>query len=423
MDIVQDELSLVRLRSLILAVEREAVAVSGYINLVANEASMSRVARQFMGSQFGERYFSGPGNSSGFADFGVFTAMAMPCVDALLQAAISATRQMLGAAEVNLNTLSGMHAMTCVLLGISDPGDTIMTLRTEDGGHFATKSVIERIGRKHVFAVLDSQSGHFNRDATAALVKMHCVKALYLDIMYSVRPFDVKAIRTSLPQDVRLVFDASHLVGLILGGAIPSPLRQGADILCANTHKTLPGPHKGLIAFRERCYGEQVNQRVKSFYSTTHCHHTLALAVALLEMYHFGATYASHVVENANALGQALTDLGLRVRRVDDECFTRTHQLHVDLAQGERYSDLCAKLTRNRISVTFTNGLGGGVFMRIGTQEVTRRGMTAPDMQELARLIGGVMKGKDMEREVRALHDRFPEIRYSFDQDALFSQG
>lgn len=106
-----------------------------------------------MGSKIDERYYMGGGNDT-IVDFGHFTALGFKSVEELIVAAKRAARKMLFAAEVNLNVLSGVHAMMSAILSTTDPHDVVMTVPLEWGGHFATKSILERVGRKHIFCGL-----------------------------------------------------------------------------------------------------------------------------------------------------------------------------------------------------------------------------------------------------------------------------
>jgi glycine/serine hydroxymethyltransferase len=414
--------TLEKITGLVAAVHEEEKQAAGFLNLVANEATMSNVARRLQNSALGERYFNGAGAKDGFVDFEVFTCLGLPAAQELITMAEVATQDMLLAELVNLRPLSGIHAMTCVLTGVSEPGECILTLSAADGGHFATKSVIESLGRRHAFIPMSTDTAEVDLEKLREAVVMENAKVVYLDIMYSLAPPSVSAMRKALPADVVIVFDASHLIGLMLGKVIPSPLAQGADIICANTHKTLPGPHKGLIAYRKKHLGEAVNSRIKCLYSTTHTHHLLSLSVTLLEMFYFGKEYAKAVVENANALGQSLNNLGYGVRCLASGRFTNTHQVHVDLAKGQDYIEMCGRLMRNKIIATFTDAFGPKIFIRFGSQDATRRGMSAEDMAAVGELVHRALSGESVGTEVSDLIGMNQPLSFSFDTMPSFER-
>ena len=97
---------------------------------------------------------------------------------------------------------------------------------------------------------------------------------MYLDISYYVTPIDIAGIRKALGDKAIIIYDASHTVGLMIGHQFQSPLEEGADIICANTHKTLPGPQKGIIVFRDQELADKANSVINSgLFSSAHTHH------------------------------------------------------------------------------------------------------------------------------------------------------
>ena len=120
-----------------------------------------------MSSRLADRYYMG-GGSDGLVDLEPFTALGFPSIEALVSAAEDATKEMLGAAVVNLNCLSGIHAMMCSIIATTETNDTIMTITTMIMvGHFATKGVVDNIGRRHIFTPTHITSKHFTFDAEA----------------------------------------------------------------------------------------------------------------------------------------------------------------------------------------------------------------------------------------------------------------
>src|SRR6266568_6546092 len=100
---------------------------ANFLHLTSNEPYVSNTARAFANSRLADRYYFGGGDDE-LVDFGAFTSLGLPGVAALVHAAEEATKEMLGAAEVNLNCLSGVHAMMCAILSTTEPGDTVMTV-------------------------------------------------------------------------------------------------------------------------------------------------------------------------------------------------------------------------------------------------------------------------------------------------------
>jgi glycine/serine hydroxymethyltransferase len=388
---------------------------NSFLHLTANEARLSKTARSFLDTQFAERYYMGKGDM-GIVDLQPFTARGMSAVYDIITAAEDATKKMLNAASVNLSCLSGVHAMMCSYLSTTKPGDTVMTVAPKDGGHFATEGIIESTGRKQVFAAYDLENLKFDAKATAKVYHDSNARLFYMDVSYYVNPHNLEELRNELGDDAVIIYDASHTMGLILGGHFQDPLAEGADAISANTHKTLPGPHKGMIAFRDKEFADRANEIIDgSLYSTPQMHHLIALSITLLEMAEFGKEYSTQVVNNANAVGEAFSKLGYDVRKSNTGKYSDNHQAHIFIDdKGDRLK-LYQSLLDNNISTNFDVILGGRLYIRFGTQEITRRGMKESEMNEIAHIIDSAFKGKNVLNEVRYLNGRFPNIEYSFD--------
>lgn len=390
-----------------------------FLHLTPNESVLSNTARKFQSTRLSDRYYFGPGES-GVMDNGTFTALGLAGVGDITDKAEEALKKMVGAEVVNLNCLSGIHAMMCVLLSTTNAGDTVMTLHHNHGGHFATKGIIERAGRKSIDAVFDSTNRELDIKATTKVFKNSNAKLFYIDISYITDTIDISKLRSHLGEEALIAYDASHTIGLIMGEALPSPLANGVDIMCANTHKTLPGSQKGLIAFKDASYGQKINKLINScLFSSTHTGSLIALAITILEMESYGKAYAKQVQNNSQALGEALQTLGFEIRKNPDGSFSRTHQVHLLTDRlGERRS-IYDTLYQNSIASSFDSPRiqNNGNFIRLGTQEITRRGMKEEEMAIIANLIKQALDGKDVKEKVESLKSKFSSVQFSFDNN------
>jgi len=386
------------------------------LHLSANENILSRTAKRMVASPLSERYFFGGGKDRilhiGNAAFFGLTEVAE--IEAYAKKLLE--KRMRGQ-EANFNCLSGLQAMMCVLLSSTRPGEAIMTIREKDGGHFATCGIIKAIGRKQLYAKFDQKKMEFDYDATATIFKKAHARMLYLDSSNQIKPIDIKRMRRALGKKAIIVYDASHTLGLILGGVFPNPLLLGADAVTANTHKTLPGPQKALIVFKRKNFGKRINTLINSsLVSSVHTHHLLALCVAVAEMVIFGKTYAKQIVKNANVFASEIEKFGYSVRRADADRYTYNHQVHIFLPKNAYAGRYFKRLVHNNISLNLEkNILGKQYFMRIGTQEVTRLGMKEKEMKTIAHIIHGALSGKNVKKEVALLKKNFRNIDFSFD--------
>jgi glycine/serine hydroxymethyltransferase len=389
-----------------------------FLHLTSNEPYVSDTARAFANSRLADRYYFGKGDDE-LVDFGAFTSLGLPGVAELVKHAEEAAKEMLGAAIVNLSCLSGVHAMMCAILSTTEPGDTVMTVHHDHGGHFATKGIVDRIGRKHVFTpAYDYDALKFDAEAIAKTFREQDCRALYLDVSYYLNPHNLREIRAALGDEAIIIYDASHTMGLIMGQQFQAPLKEGANVICANTHKTLPGPQKGMIAFRDKEFGEKANAIIDScLYSSPHTASMIALATTILEMKEFGQDFAKQIITNSNALGEALNKRGYHVRKANTGRFSENHQVHLMTEKVGKHNELWRKLYRNNINVNFDSPdvFKQGFFIRLGTQEITRRGMKEAEMEQIADFLQRGLSGYDFADEVTVFVERFRTAHYSFD--------
>ncbi len=403
-----------QVKKMIKGISKEIRHNKEILHLTAYENQLSNTARSFLSSEISYRYYFGGGKDE-VINWDPFTCLGLPELEKLVKAATASLLKMTGGSVATLNCLSGVHAMIATILSTTDVGDVIMTVHHDDGGHFATKGIIELAGRKHCYATYNYEDNNFDPLEISKTIHKNKVKLLYLDISYCIDPINLYEMRQNIGNKCLIAYDASHTLGLIMSGKFQSPLKEGADILVGNTHKTLPGPQKALIVVRERKLGERMLKIISSsLHSSVHTHHLIALCITILEMQQYGQSYGIQMILNSNALGKALEDLGYQVRKSAIGNYSNNHQIHlyIDNADGKKYDNLI----RNNISTNFDNRLGGKLFARLGTQEVTRRGMKEVDMKKIAQYIDQALKGKSIKNEIISFNKKYKKIKYSFDE-------
>jgi glycine hydroxymethyltransferase len=220
-------------------------------------------------------------------------------------------------------------------------------------------------------------------------------------------------------------YDAAHVLGLIAGGEFQDPFREGVDIITGSTHKTLPGPQHGILLAEPP--DDKVAKRLlrgvfPGVVSNHHLHAMAALGITLAEHIEFGRDYASQVVRNARALGQALYERGVRVV-CEHLGFTRSHALAVDVSGHGGGAEVALRLenasivaNKNLMPEDTSPVRPSGI--RLGSQELTRLGMRESHMGEVAALIARVVvDGEEpatVARDVAALRADFQTIQYCF---------
>jgi glycine hydroxymethyltransferase len=234
-----------------------------------------------------------------------------------------------------------------------------------------------------------------------------------------------------------IAYDASHVLGLIAGGQFQDPLREGADFITSSTHKTFPGPQGGVIMGSP--ISPHMEKAVKKIQfaifplsaSSTHLGRLPALGIAALEMKVYGSQLAKQIVKNAQTAGQYLCENGVKVL-AEKKGFTRSHQIAVDIRSygggnkiAQDLEDANIILNKNLLPYDDQSSKENPSGLRIGFQDITRRGFMEGDIKHLCDLMLEIIKGKRKPAEVKldvlALKKEFKGIKYGFQnvQEAL----
>ncbi|MBA2325430.1 MAG: serine hydroxymethyltransferase [Actinobacteria bacterium] len=316
-----------------------------------------------------------------------------------------------GAEHANVQPHSGANANMAVYLALLQPGDKVMGMRLDQGGHLTHGSPVNFSGRLYDFVAygVDDESETLVYEEIRELAKRERPKMIVAGATAYPRVIDFDAFR-SIADEVGalLVVDAAHIAGLIAGGAHPSPIPQ-ADVVTLTTHKTLRGPRAGAILCREE-YAAVIDKAVFPGLQGGPLMHVIAAkAVAFHEAAQPGfRDYAAGIVRNARALATGLVDEGFRVVSAG----TDNHLMLVDLrpfgVTGKVAQEALdrAGITVNKNAIPndpekpfVTSGL------RLGTAAVTTAGMGEPEMEEIASLIATALRTPDDEAVATDVRD------------------
>ena len=322
----------------------------------------------------------------------------------------------------------GSMCEQAVVMATCHAGDAFVELAPEDGGHFGASVLAERLGIESF--TFPMHADLIDVDATISLVEKHQkIRLLLVQPSHCRRPQPIRELASGLPDRVTLAVDVSHTAGLIAAGLLPQPLQQGADILTFNTHKTLPGPNKGVIAFADRNHPlahtmwETICPQLQS---NSHAECLPGLVLALEEIAYFGRAYGEQVTANARTLAQVLDRNGLNVPGMEYGG-TETHQVHVHLGAADVANRVANEILPScgiRTNSVLIPGTGGEFGLRLGTQALTRRGLTELEFARLGRLLTRALRwtadpGR-IRQEVADLLANYPlfPLHFSFDQPA-----
>ncbi|KUL25545.1 serine hydroxymethyltransferase [Streptomyces regalis] len=334
-------------------------------------------------------------------------------VDVAERLAVERAKLLFGAEHANVQSHSGSSAVLAAYAALLRPGDTVLALGLPYGGHLTHGSPANFSGRWFDFVGygVDAETGLIDYDQVRTLARNHRPKAVVCGSIAYPRHIDYALFRDIADEvGAYLIADAAHPMGLVAGGAAPSPVPY-ADVVCATTHKVLRGPRGGMILCGSDL-AERVDRAVFPFTQGGAQMHTIAAkAVAFGEAATPAFTaYAHQVVANARVLAAGLAAEGLVVTTGG----TDTHLITADPAP----LGVDGRAARGRLAAAgivldccaLPHGDARG--LRLGTAAVTTQGMGEEEMVWLAALLAGVLRGETESQkareEVRELAGRFP---------------
>jgi len=406
------------------------------INLIASENTPSEAVRRVQNSDFMGRYAEGHPNEGDKVNRYYQGTRYIDQIERMAQDEII---ELFGVKQAEVRPISGNAANTAIALGWLRGGDTIVANSTDAGGHISHGAVgvfgrrIQNRGQSlkiggpnsiHLhYLPLTADHYHIDAKKTIEVIDTVTPQLIVMGKSLFLFPEPVEEVAAYCKtKDIPLLYDGAHVLGLIAGGQFQSPLQEGATWMTGSTHKTFPGPQRGVIlgnmdAEAEKKFWPAADRGVFPGSSSNHHLNTLpALLVATREMKQFGREYAIQIVRNAQALGSSLDELGTPVE-AREFGYTRSHMIAVNVSAWGGGVEVAKRLEANDIIVNYNMVPGDAdprnpSGLRIGVPEMTRFGMDERAMGELAQLMHDAIRGKDVKSQVNALRGRFVEMKY-----------
>ncbi len=341
-------------------------------------------------------------------------------VDIAENLAISRAKKLFNAAYANVQPHSGSQANMAVYFALLKPGDTVLGMSLSHGGHLTHGSKANFSGKLYNFLHygVNKDTGTIDYEELGLLVEKHRPKLIVAGASAYPRVIDFEVFaHIAESAKAYLMVDMAHIAGLVAAGIHPSPI-PFADVVTSTTHKTLRGPRGGLILAKSE-FGAKLNKEIFPGIQGGPLMHVIAAkAVAFKEaMEESFKTYQKGVVENSKVLASHLTNYGIKLVSGG----TDNHMMIVDLRDlnitGNIAEDVLdsAGITVNKNSIPFeklsptvTSGI------RIGTPAITTRGMRAPEMQIIARLIVDVLQNHNDDSLIKSARAKVHEICEAF---------
>ncbi len=391
------------------ALAQELDRQRGTIELIASENIVSPAVLEAVGSVLTNKYAEGYPRHRYYGG--------CEKVDLVEDLARDRACELFGCAHANVQPHSGANANLAAYMALLEPGDTVIGMSLDQGGHLTHGSPVNFSGRLYRFLSygLDPETETIDYDGLERLAREERPKLIVGGASAYPRVIDFERL-AAIARGVgaKLMIDMAHIAGLVATGAHPSPFPH-ADVVTSTTHKTLRGPRGGLILTNDDALAKAIDKAVFPGTQGGPLMHVIAgKAVAFGEALQpeFSA-YIAHVVENAAALGEGLVAGGLRLVSGG----TDNHLCLVDLTaadvtgrDAERLLDSVG-LTVNKNAIPgeprspfVTSGI------RVGSAAGTTRGFTADEFREIGGLIARAVFGKDDEAELAAVRARTAEL-------------
>ena len=384
------------------AIKKEGERQNSHIELIASENWVSDAVLEAMGSILTNKYAEGyPGKRYyGGCD----------CVDVVEDLARDRAKELFGCDYANVQPHSGAQANMAVFFAMLNPGDKVLGMNLDHGGHLSHGSPVNMSGKYFdvVFYGVEDD-GFINYDKVREIAVREQPKLIVAGASAYARTIDFKKFREIADEvGAYLMVDIAHIAGLVAAGVHPSPIPY-ADVVTTTTHKTLRGPRGGMILCNQEAADKfNFNKAIFPGIQGGPLMHVIAgKAVAFKEALQpeFKA-YQEQIVKNAKALCAGLMKRGVKIVSGG----TDNHLMLVDLSGTDiSGKDLEKRMDRAHITCnknTIPNDprspfVTSGV--RLGTPAVTTRGMVEEDMDVIAEAIALVIESEDNVEKVREM--------------------
>ena len=392
------------------AIKAEMERQNSHIELIASENWVSKAVMAAMGSPLTNKYAEGyPGKRY----YG-----GCQCVDVVENLARDRAKELFGCEYANVQPHSGAQANLAVFFAMLEPGDKVMGMNLDHGGHLTHGSPVNISGKYfNIVSYGVNEEGVIDYDNVREIALRERPKLIVAGASAYARTIDFKKFREIADEaGAYLMVDMAHIAGLVAAGLHQSPVPY-ADVVTTTTHKTLRGPRGGMIMCKEE-YAKAINKAIFPGTQGGPLMHIIAAKAVC-----FGEAlkpefkiYQEQVVKNAKALAEAMVEEGFNLVSGG----TDNHLILVDLQN----MNITGKELQNRLDEVYITVNKNAVpndpaspfvtsGVRIGTPAVTTRGLKEEDMKAIAKLIKMTItdfdtKADEIRAEVTKICDKYP---------------
>lgn len=399
------------------------------LELIPSENYVSRDVLEALGSVFtnkysegypGKRYYGGQENT-----------------DQLEQLTIDRAKELFGADHANVQPHSGAPANIAVYQAWLEPGDTVMAMKLDHGGHLTHGHPITSSAKLYNFVrygIKDVETGEIDYDAMRETAKKEKPKIILAGFSGYPRNLDYEKFASIAKEvDAVLMADMAHIAGLIAGGVLPNPFDAGFHIMTTTTHKTLRGPRGGMVLTKGKVTNplkapEKTVENLPTlidrevfpgFQGGPHMHTIAAKAVAFREAQQPEfKTYAQAIVDNAQRLAAELQKRGFKLVTNG----TDNHMIMIDMPASFDINGRVAQDVLDRVGLTANcNAIPNDPNppfkpsgLRLGTPAITTRGLGQDDMATIASWMADAIEARNDEAELDKIQKEVEEFAIKF---------
>src|SRR5487761_546635 len=352
------------------------------LNLIASENYASPETRSYLATDLSNRYTA----RDRFYRGTKFS-------DEIEDLAVELAKKLYRAKFADVRAISGHTCSLIVFMSLLHSGNKIVTCPPKYGGYPGSSELGlgPLLSLRNLYFPYDRNKMNIIPDQTKELLESEKPEMTVFGSSFIPFPYNIKQ---SLPDDYQgfRIYDGSHVMGLIAGGKFQDPLREGCSILMGSTHKSLFGPQGGLILSNDAEVFSKIDAKIfPGIVDNIHWNRVACLTFAMLELLKFGERYAAQITRNSKALASSLDELGIPVKS-KEYGFTESHQVILNF--DEQKSIEIANMLQELDVIT-------DVGIRLGTSEITRRGMKEKEMQQIAEILSEAINRKSSKSEIR----------------------
>lgn len=307
------------------------------------------------------------------------------CIEELNQLLSKQCKIIFDCDYINADTLTGINCFSVVAMSLLKNGMHVLLSTPEQGGHPSIPIILEHLSIKYDEIPYDFDNFQINYEETNNLLKLKKYDFVIFCQSDILQMPDITQLNFN---GIGVIYDATQTLGLISGNAVQNPLLYDKMILIGGTHKTLSAPACGMVMTNNKEYIQLLKEQITpNLLRNTQPNHIAGLLLSLVEQEEYGSVYQTKVISTANKLAFNLERHGFKVAKIDNNTYSKTHQVFIlldeDTTNSYYNSAKLFNITLNKKNKKLFNNTG----IRLGVQQITRYDWGEDELEQLAKLL------------------------------------